>query len=127
VPAPSTTRVTSVSWDPSPIAPAGSLGAGHKVTVTLAALDSVGVPVAGGQVIVAFDQAPQSNATATATGCNPTSGPGTLCTADATGHITFTYTRGSGPNPLTTGSDALQASSAEIAHPPITTDTYSYP
>jgi uncharacterized GH25 family protein len=120
----STAKVTGLSWDPSPIAPADGLQPGRKVKISLAVLSAGGRPVPQARAEVTFTRAPGSNASVTGTGCTGSSAKLT-CKADATGHIAFTYV--SSTVQANGGSDALQATVPISPKAAITAvDTYSY-
>jgi pyrimidine deaminase RibD-like protein len=112
--------VTTLTWDHSPIAPAGALH--HQaVTLTLATADAAGNPVPDAPITLTFTPPTGSDATINSPLCGGTTTTLT-CHTDRSGHITVTYTSSSTP---ATGSDALTATFA--AHVPITATTlYTY-
>jgi sugar lactone lactonase YvrE len=123
-PAASTAKVASLSWQPSPVGPAGDLAPGQKVTLSLAPLAADGAPVPKAAVDVTLTRAPDSEATVSGAGCSA-AGNELKCHTDATGHITLTYTS-SGVQPAG-GSDALAATASPPGpKSPTASDTYSY-
>ncbi len=101
-------------FNPSPIAPAGTLAKGSTVSVTLTATDSSG-PVSGATVYLAFvaghDSTTASAVVAGQCGATSTSLNSTAkaCTTDVSGTIVITYLLSATGNPPTGGHDKLTA------------------
>ncbi len=120
----STAKITGLRWDPSPIAAAGTLAPGDKVTIHLAALAAGGAPVPSASVQIALTQAAGSDATVSAKGCTGNDTGLLRCETDSTGHVTITYTSARNLNPG--GSDTLQATTSPTPGSATATDTYAY-
>ena len=120
----STAKITGLRWDPSPIAAAGTLAPGDKVTIHLAALAAGGAPVPSASVQIALTQAAGSDATVSAKGCTGNDTGLLRCQTDSTGHVTLTYTSARNLHPG--GSDTLQATTSPSPGSATATDTYAY-
>lgn len=94
---------TEYRFNPSPIAPSGSLGAGATVPVTLTTDDAIDQPVPGSFVYLSFKAAVGGGSASV--GSTPLTSAPTLFNSDSTGSVNLTYTA-----PLTlpsSGQDAI--------------------
>ena len=111
----------SLAFSPSPIAAAGSLAPGQTVTVTLAATDGMGNPVAGQTLYLTF--VPVTNGGSAMFGTKALSATAIQVKTDAAGLVAITYTASSGaPN---VGPDTLTAGNSKTSPTLSATDTYT--
>jgi hypothetical protein len=111
----------SLAFSPSPIAAAGSLAPGQTVTVTLAATDGMGNPVAGQALYLTF--VPVTNGGSAMFGTKALSATPIQAKTDAAGLVAITYTASSGaPN---VGPDTLTAGNSKTSPTLSATDTYT--
>ena len=121
-------QAADYTFEPSPIAPSGSLAAGAAKSVTLTAVDTDGAIVPFTTVYLWEKQASDAG-TASAVGCGalPTNQAGAIaCATDQNGEVALTYTA---PTTLpTTGEDAIEAQRESGATPAVgpISDDYSY-
>jgi hypothetical protein len=93
---------TEYRFNPSPIAPSGSLAAGASVPVTLTTDDAIDQPVANSFVYLSFKAA--AGGGSASVGSTPLTSTPTLFNADGTGSVNLTYTA-----PLTLPSSGLDS------------------
>ncbi|HJX67304.1 MAG TPA: hypothetical protein VJ258_01120 [Candidatus Limnocylindrales bacterium] len=111
----------SLAFSPSPIAAAGSLTPGQTVSVTLAATDGMGNPVAGQALYLTF--VPVTNGGSAMYGTKALSATAAQVKTDAAGLVAITYTASSGaPN---VGPDTLTAGNSKTSPSLSATDTYT--
>lgn len=122
-------QTADYTYEPSPIAPGGSLAASGTAPVKLTARDATGAPVPFTKVFLWLKRA-GSAAAATAAGCGslPTAPADAIaCPTDAAGTINLTYTAPAAPMP-TTGEDAIEAQNEKGATPAVgpISDDYTF-
>ncbi len=119
------TRAASLAgyrFSATPLAPAGSIGAGGAVNVVLTPVDAGGNPTVVSAVYLSFSQTPGGGG-ARSGGVTLSSTPQRVAT-DQSGQITVTY---NAPSPLpTSGTDTIVAQDAPT-HPAVTAqDSYTF-
>ena len=128
---PEASSVTSYVFSPSPIAPAGRLGAGQSVTITLSAENSAGVGVAGATVYLSLSSVGGGSASGSAAVTPSECGGRTAleatpiaCTTTSNGTIAISY---QAANPLPAGGTDSINSTNNPSSPTITAaDRYVY-
>jgi sugar lactone lactonase YvrE len=119
--------VTRVSWEPSPVAAAGSLRAGHAVGLVVTALDAAGSPVARATIYLNPALVPGGSGkfTVHANCVTVTVTPGNhllKCPTGATGQVSVTYVHGT--TIPAGGSDGIGAAATPRAG--LVWDVYTY-